>query len=58
MSIVVWCCCSVLLLVWNAGSSKFVAVSILTVALLSSGSLTNLERQSAALFHAPDTIQM
>ena len=50
MSVVVWCWCDVLLLVWNAGPPEF----ILTVALLSFVSLTNLERQSAALFPAPD----
>ena len=54
VSVGVWHWCDVLLLVWNSGPSQFVAVSILTVALLSHGSLTNLERQSAALFHAPD----
>ena len=54
VSMVVWWWCDVLLLVLNAGPSKLVAVSIFIVALLSVGSLTNLERQSAALFHAPD----
>ena len=38
----------------NAGPSKLVAVSIFIVALLLVGSLTNLDRQSAALFCAPD----
>ena len=54
VSMVVWCWCDVLLLLLNAGPSEFVAVSIMTVVLLSFGSVTNLERQSAALFHAPD----
>ena len=46
--------CDVLLLVLNADPSELVAVSIFMVALLSVGSLTNLKRQSAALFHVPD----
>ena len=50
----VWHWCDVLLLVLNDGPSELVAVSIMTVALLSFGSLTNLERQLTALFHAPD----
>ena len=54
MSMVVWCCCEVWLLVLNAGPSKLVAVSIMTVALLLFGYLTNLERQSGAMFLVPD----
>ena len=54
VSMVVWHWCDVLLLVLNAGPSELVAVSIFIVALLLVGSLTNLERQSVALFHAPD----
>ena len=51
---VVWHWCDVLLLVLNAGPSELVALSICIVAMLSFGSLTNLNRQSAALFHAPE----
>ena len=54
VSLGVWHCCDVLLLVLNAGLSKLVAVNIMTVALLSFGNLTNLERQLAALFLALD----
>ena len=54
MFLVVWHWCDILLLVLNAGPSEVVTVSILTVALLSSGSSTYLERQSAVLFHAPE----
>ena len=50
----IWQWCDVLLLVLNAGSSRFMAVSIFMVALLLVGSSTNLERQLAALFLAPD----
>ena len=46
--------CAVLLLVWNVGPSWLVSDSIWTVACLSCGSSTSLERQSAALFWAPD----
>ena len=38
----------------NVGLSELVAVSIMTVALVGFDNLTNLERQSAALFLAPD----
>ena len=37
----------------NAGPSELVVVSIMTLALLWFGNLTNLERQSAALFLTP-----
>ena len=47
--------CVVLLLIWNAGPLWLVAESIWTVASLSCGSSTSLERQSAALFWAFDT---
>ena len=50
VSVVVWWWCDVLLLVLNTGPSKFVAVSILTVALLSFDSVTKQERQLAAFF--------
>ena len=46
--------CAVQLLVWNVGPSWSVAYSIGTVACLSCGSSTSLERQSAALFWAPN----
>ena len=39
---------------WNAGPSKLVADSILTVASLSWGNSTRCERQSAALLWAAD----
>ena len=45
--------CVIMLLVLYAGSLEVVAVSILIVVLLLLGSLTNLRRQSAALFCAP-----
>ena len=45
---------AVLLLVWNVGPSWLVTDNIWTVACLSCGSSTSLERQSAALFQAPD----
>ena len=45
---------SVLLLALNAGPSGLVADSICTVAGLSCGNSTSHERQSAALFWAPD----
>ena len=51
---VVWHWCDVFLLVLNAGLLEMVAMSILIVALLLLGSLTNLDRQSVALFHAPE----
>ena len=51
---VVWCWCDVWLLVLNVGPLQMVAVNIFIMALLSFGSLTYLERHSAALFHAPD----
>ena len=54
VSVFAWCWCNDLLLVLNAGPSKFVAVSNFMVALPSVGNLTNLERQLVALFHAPD----
>ena len=54
MFLVVWHWCDVLLLVLNAGPSEVVTVNILTVALLSSYSSTDLERQLAALFCAPE----
>ena len=54
VSLVVWHCCEVQLLVLNAGPSELVAVSIMTVASVLFGNLTNLERQSAALCLAPD----
>ena len=38
----------------NAGPSKLVAVSIMTVALLWFGNLTNLEKQLVALFLVSD----
>ena len=46
--------CAVLLPVWNVGPLWLVADSISTVACVSCGSSTSLERQSAALFWAPD----
>ena len=54
VSLGVWHCCDVLLFVLNAGPSELVAVTIMTVALLSFGNLTNLERQLTALFVATD----
>ena len=50
---VVWYWCEILFLMLNAIPSKFVAVSNLMVALPSVGNSTTLERQLAALFHAP-----
>ena len=47
-------CWTVLLLVWKAGPSWLMTVSIWTVACLSCWSSTSLERQSAVLFWAPD----
>ena len=52
--VVVWYWSDVLLLLLNAGPSRLVAVNIMTLVLLTFGSVTNLERQLAALFHAPD----
>ena len=45
---------ALLLLVWNVGPSRLVADSIWTVAGLSCGCSTSLDRQSPALFWAPD----
>ena len=47
-------CWAALLLVLNAGPSRLVADSISAVAGLSCGNSTSHERQSTALFHAPD----
>ena len=54
VSVFAWCLFKVLLLVLNAGLSEYVAVSSCMVALPLVGNLTNLERQSAAFFHASD----
>ena len=54
MFMVVWHWCDVLLLVLDAGPSEMMTVSILIVALLLFGSLTNLVRQLVALVHAPE----
>ena len=55
VSMVVWqFFCEVWLLVLNTGLSNLVAVSIMTVALLLFGNLTNLKRLSAALFLVSD----
>ena len=54
VSAVVWHWCEVLFLMLNASPPKFVAVSSLMVVLSLVHNLTSLERQLAALFHAPD----